>query len=285
MNFLQRIYKAEVIYEPNQKLEIKTSCFIRFFPVFFFSVLIGSVLLTNWSTIILGVILMFQYTNIFLLIEELSANGKENLLIINNKNLPNSFKKNKITALNSNHYIQLAIKLRKHYINIEITNGAVKLGKYRLNNTEDLKNILDGLMEFGDLEMMESFNISNSEVLQLKPKNKQLQPFSSLQITKINNVIKVLSIPNTANYLVINRNERLIKTSNKSYDIQTIEQFIIQRKRRKISVFITLKNKSKKVKVFIHQPKEVVAITDIRRLFDLLKNEMVLKNINIEILN
>ncbi len=289
MNFLQRIYKAEVIYEPNEKLEIKTSYFIRYFPIFFFTSLVGFVRITNsvfdFGAIVFGVIFLFQYYNIFLFIEEINANGKENFFIINNEKLPTILKKDTITNLNSNHYLQLFVKIRKYSINVKITNGAIELGKYRLNSTEDLKSVLDGLMEIGDLEMMESFNITNGEILQLKSKDKQVQAFSSLHVSDVNNIINILSIPNTSNGFQINRNGRLIKAKNKTYQIRKIERILIKRNRRKVVVFFVLKDKDKKVKIFTHKPVEVIAITDVRRLVNLLKNEKLLKNIEIEIFN
>jgi hypothetical protein len=289
MNFLQRIYKAEVIYEPNQKLKIKTSYFIRFFPIFFLVIWIGFVLLLNFilsfGAFVFGFIFLWQYFNIFSFIKELSANSKENLLLVSNKNLLTTKKNTQIFKLDNNHYLQISVKLRKHYININITNGVHEIGKYRLNSTEDLKNVLDGLMEIGELEMIESFNISNGEILQLKPKNKQLQVFSSLKIGQFNNVINILSIPNTANGFQIDENEKLIKTKYNSFQKRDIERIIIKRNRSKIDLFLLLKNKSKKIKIFTHKPKEVVAINDVRRLADLLKKETFFKNIEIEIFN
>lgn len=140
-------------------------------------------------------------------------------------------------------------------------------------------------MEIADLEMVESFNTSKGEILQLKAKNKLLQSFSSLNITERNQVINISSIPDMSIWLHINKKQNHIKTRYKTYEILNIERLLIQRKRNKVSLFIVLKNKTKRVKIFTHKPVEVVAITDVRKLVDLLKKEVIFNNIPIEVIN
>jgi len=294
MNFLQRINKAKVIYEPNQKLEIKTSFLSRYFFGFFYGLLLPSVALIEvilgfkaWVIVIPALIItLWQFVNIAGFISEMSANSKQALLLHKNTNQLNLINpKNTYQQLQKSKFLQVLVKLNQNSIRIKITNGIQEIGKYRLNNTEDLKNVLDGLMEIGDIEVIESFNISNGEVLQLKPKNKQLQKFSSLKISEVNNLINVLSISNPSNWFNINKNKNLIETQYKKIQISNIERIIIQRKYRKVAVFLVSKNKTKKVKLFQHKPTEVIAITDVRRLKDFFQQEILFNNINIEVFN
>lgn len=178
-------------------------------------------------------------------------------------------------------FIDIFVTTTGDNIKVLIENQGQKLGLFRLASANDLSVIIDGLVELLDLELVDSYKLSNKELLSFQSKQKRIAPYSAVQILELKNNLTIRSVTEQINQLEFDFRTRQIKKGRESEELSNIQKILIVSYKAHNQVAIELKSGEKQV-IFKTKSSEITAIRDAQRLKNILEEQAGLGEIEVK---
>lgn len=290
MNFLDKIKKTKITRTADElTFKVFPMWAIMLFYAFVSLSLIG---LLIWMFIILGwnpfafaffalVIFAYSFGMVNWLIHKIHS---YNLVITGNELQIAIYPKAPKFAnavLKSPFFIDMFVTTTGDNIKVLIENKGQKLGLFRLASANDLSLIIDSFVALLDVELVDSYQLSNKELLSFKSKQKRIAPYSAFQILELRNNLTIRSIVNYKEQFEFDFRNQQIKKGRKTIDINNIQQILIINNKERNQVVLKLKNGQKQV-IFKNKTSEITRIRDAKRLKTVLEKQQELSKIEIK---
>lgn len=290
MNFLQKITKAKITRTENQLtlkvfpmwaiMSLYALVWLSFFGLIFY--------IYSWAAIIPIFLLAVVFAHSFGLVNWLIHKIHSYNLEITGHQMQSAIlpkaPKFSNAILAAPFFIDFFITTKGENIKILIENQGQKLGLFRLASANDLSVIIDGFTELLDLELVDSYKLSNKELLSFKSKQKAIAPYSAIQIMELKNNLTIRSVVKQSEELKFDFINKKIIHHKKSIPFTDIQKVIILNYKEQHQVAIALKNGQKAI-IFKNKSTEITAIRDAKRLKQILETQRELSEIEIEMVS
>lgn len=290
MSFLKKITKAKITRLENQ-LILKVFpmwAIMALYSLICLSVFIWVAFVYGWNAIVplFFMVVIFAYS--FGLVNWLIYKVHSYDLKITGKKMSSSIlpaaPKFSNTILVAPFFIDFFVTTTAENITVLIENQGQKLGLFRLASAKDLPVIIDGFTELLDLELVDSYKLSNKELLSFKSKQKAIAPYSALQLMELNDNLTIRSIVKAKQTLEFDFKNKKLQNGQKSIPFTDIQKIIILHYKEQHQVAIVQKNGQKEI-IFKNKTTEITAIRDAKRLKSILEQQQELSTIKVEIVN
>lgn len=181
-------------------------------------------------------------------------------------------------------FIDMFVTTQGERINVLVEFQGQKLGLFRLASANDLPVLIDSFTELLELELVDSYKLSNKELLSFRSKQKAIAPYSALQVMELKNNLTIRSIVKKNQQLEFDFVNKQLKNGRQIVEFTNIQQIIIVSHKEHQQVAIQLKNGQKTI-IFKNKTTEITAIRDAKRLKAILEKQPALSEIKIEIIN
>ncbi|MFK7948728.1 MAG: hypothetical protein AB8G11_14140 [Saprospiraceae bacterium] len=290
MNILNKIINTKITRTPN-KLILKVFpmwAIMLVYALVYLSVLTFAFYLSGWSMVLLFflglVVLTYSFEMVSWLVHKVHS---YDLIITGNEEqkaiIPKVPSYTNI-VIRPPFFIDMFVTSEGENIKVLIEFKGQKLGLFRLASANDLSVIIDSFMELLEVELVDSYKLSNKELLSFKSKQKAIAPYSAIQIMELQNNLTIRSIVKKNQKLEFNFIKKQIKNDNQTIDFTTIQQIIIVSHKEQQQVAIKLKNGQQNI-IFKNKTTEITAIRDAKRLKAILEKQPELSKIKIEMIN
>lgn len=289
MNMLSKITKAKITRTENElTLEVFPIWAIMSLYSLVFLGLVGLRLYNNGfdviiSTFFLLVIFSYSFSLVRWLVYKFHS---YNLGIIGGQQqaiLPDAPKFSN-AILTSPFFIDFYVTTAQQNITVLIENQGQKLGLFRLASANDLSVIIDGFTELLDLELVDSYKLSNKELLSFKSKQKAIAPYSALQVMELKDNLMIRSVIKQTEELKFDFINKKIQNRQQTFDFNEIQKVLIVNYEELQQVAIQFKTGQKEI-VFKNKTTEITAIRDAKRLQTILEKQAELGEIEIKLVS
>lgn len=289
MNMLSKITKAKITRTENElTLEVFPIWAIMSLYSLVFLGLVGLRLYNNGfdviiSTFFLLVIFSYSFSLVRWLVYKFHS---YNLGIIGGQQqaiLPDAPKFSN-AILTSPFFIDFYVTTAQQNITVLIENQGQKLGLFRLASANDLSVIIDGFTELLDLELVDSYKLSNKELLSFKSKQKAIAPYSALQVMELKDNLMIRSVIKQTEELKFDFINKKIQNRQQTFDFNEIQKVLIVNYEELQQVAIQFKTGQKEI-VFKNKTTEITAIRDAKRLQTILEKQAELGEIEIKMVS